>query len=126
MAEFVEFKKATLQDMVSYIEENAQKDKAWFKSVAYDTRKKKVAVPVLDKDGKPITYQEKDKAGNLKFKDGKPVIRQKMKMVETADGEEKAVFNLLKAKRAFYSKYFPALLPVAEDKPKASDLLKDW
>ena len=126
MAEFVEFKRATLQDMVSYIAENAPNDKAWFKSVAYDTRKKKVAVPVLDKDGNPITYQEKDKDGNPKVKNGKPVIRKKVKMVEIEDGEEKAVFNLLKAKRAFYSKYFPKLLPVAEIKSKASDLLKDW
>ena len=93
MAKFVEFKKATLKDMMDYIKENAPKDKSWFKSVSFDTRKTKVSVPVLDGEGKPIMYQEKDKAGNPKFKDGKPVMRQKVKMVESADGEEKEVFN---------------------------------
>ncbi len=126
MAKFVEFKKATLKDMMDYIKENAPKDKSWFKSVSFDTRKTKVSVPVLDGEGNPVMYQEKDKAGNPKFKDGKPVMRQKVKMVESADGEEKELFNLLKAKRAFYGKYFPELLPVAEKKVKPSDELKDW
>lgn len=112
--------------MMDYIKENAPKDKSWFKSVSFDTRKTKVSIPVLDGKGNPVMYQEKDKASNPKFKDGKPIMRQKVKMVESADGEEIEVFNLLKTKRAFYSKYFPELLPVAEKKVKPSDELKDW
>lgn len=117
----------TLADMKTYIEDNAPQDKAWFKSIAFVQRKKKVSVPVVDKEGNPITYQVKTKDGKPKTdKNGNPVIRQKVKMVEEASGEENLVFNLLKAKREFYKRYFPKELPVKEQKDKASDILANW
>ena len=33
---FENFKKISLDDMITYIEENAPNDKAWFKSIAFD------------------------------------------------------------------------------------------
>lgn len=127
MAKFIDFKKARANDLIDYIENNAPQDKAWFKQVAFDSRKKKTAIKQVDDNGEPIMYQVKKKNGEPKLdKFGKPVFRQKVKMVETNEGDAKAVFNLLKAKRAFYARYFPDQLPVATDKDKPSDRMKDW
>ena len=129
MAEFTKanYKTISLQDMAEYIEANAPKDKAWFKAIAFEPRKKKVAVEVKDGEGNPVRYQVMTKEGKPKLdKRGNPVYRNKIKMIETADGEEKSVFNLLKAKREFYSRYFPNELPTAEKKIKPTDILNDW
>ena len=124
----MEFNKITAEYMKAYIEANAPEDKAWFVSVAFETRKEKKAVDVLDENGNPVYKQAKDKNGNLRFDaDGKPVMRKAKKYVEKADGAESRVFNLLKAKRAFCARYMPELLPVAkEKKATAADMFAGW
>lgn len=45
---------------------------------------------------------------------------------ETREGTKK-VYSHLRAKKEFCRKYMPEIIPVAKpQKPKASDLLKDW
>ena len=126
--EKVDFKKITLEFMKQYIEENAPEDKAWFKEVAFEERKKKVAVPVFNPDGSPCMYQVRDKQKQLKFDNsGKPIMRQKVVFEEIEDSEKTSVFNLLKAKLAFCDKYMPEIVPEAKPKkPTANELLKDW
>ena len=122
------FKKIKLEDMVKYIEENAPQDKEWFKTVAFEMRKKKVSVPVFNPDGSPCMYQVKDQNKQLKFdENGKPIMRQKVRFEEIEDSEETPVFSLLKAKLAFCERYMPEILPEAKPKkPTAKDILGNW
>ena len=111
-----DFKKLNQEQMVEYITKNAPEDKAWFKSVAFETRTQKKAVKQFDASGKPII-----KIG----KDGKP--RQAVKMEEVKGGKKEQVFNLLAAKYAFANRYMPEIIPVAkEKKSKASERLANW
>ena len=111
-----DFKKLTLDEMADYIEKNAPEDKAWFKSVAFETRTQKKAVKQFDENGNPIM-----KVG----KDGKP--RQAVKMEEVKGGKKEQVFNLLSAKYAFANRYMPEIIPVAKGKKsKASERLANW
>lgn len=76
--EEINYKKATFQFMVDYIENGHWEDKEWFKSVA------------LDKEGN---------------------------------------YHHLKAKKAFFEKYFPEYLPkktVIKEPVNAKDYLKNW
>lgn len=121
------FKQITLPMMMEYIETNAPQDKAWFKSVAYDMRKQKKAVDKVDVNGNPIYKQAKDKNGNPRFnEDGSPVMRKARVYVEVEDSTASPVFNLLKAKRAFCSRYMPEVLPKADAPHKVSDALLNW
>ena len=131
-----DFKKLNLEQMVEYITKNAPEDKAWFKSVAFETRTQKKAVKQFDASGKPIIkigkdgkHRQADLNNGLAAikigKDGKP--RQAVKMEEVKGGEKKEVFNLLAAKYAFANRYMPEIIPVAQEKkPKASSILADW
>lgn len=122
-----EFKKLTLADMKEYIEENAPADKAWFKAVAFKERKEKEAVKVFNPDGTPVMYQVKAADGSLKFDDnGKPVMRQKVKMVEKKGGATNKVFSLLDAKIEFCKRYMPEILPKKKATTRVSDGLEDW
>lgn len=112
------FKKLTLDEMKKYIEDNAPQDKAWFKSVAFETRTKKKAVKQYDADGKPIMKDSKKK-------DGKQY--QATKMVDVSGGETKPVLNLLKAKREFCKRYMPDILPVKKKKESvAKEIFENW
>ena len=123
----VDFKHIDTKFMREYIETNAPQDKAWFKSVSMDMRKKKKAVDKVDADGKPIYKQAKDKNGNFKFnRDGSPKMIKSKTYIEIEDSKAEPVYNLLKAKIAFCEKYMPDVLPNPDDKTKASDFLKDW
>ena len=123
----VDFKHIDTKFMKEYIETNAPQDKAWFKSVSMDMRKKKNAIDQVDADGKPIYKQAKDKNGNFKFNpDGSPKMIKAKEYIEIEDSTAEPVYNLLKAKIAFCEKYMPDVLPNPEDKTKASDFLKDW
>lgn len=123
----VDFKHIDTKFMKEYIETNAPQDKAWFKSVSMDMRKKKKAIDKVDADGKPIYKQAKDKNGNFKFNpDGSPKMIKAKEYIEIEDSTAEPVYNLLKAKIAFCEKYMPDVLPNPEDKTKASDFLKDW
>ncbi len=123
----VDFKHIDTKFMKEYIETNAPQDKAWFKSVSMDMRKKKKAIDKVDADGKPIYKQAKDKNGNFKFNpDGSPKMIKAKEYIEIEDSKAEPVYNLLKAKIAFCEKYMPDVLPNPEDKTKASDFLKDW
>lgn len=123
----VDFKHIDTKFMKEYIETNAPQDKAWFKSVSMDMRKKKKAIDKVDADGKPIYKQAKDKNGNFKFNpDGSPKMIKAKEYIEIEDSKAEPVYNLLKAKIAFCEKYMPDVLPNPDDKTKASDFLKDW
>lgn len=123
----VDFKHIDTKFMKEYIETNAPQDKAWFKSVSMDMRKKKKAIDKVDADGKPIYKQAKDKHGNFKFNpDGSPKMIKAKEYIEIEDSKAEPVYNLLKAKIAFCQKYMPDVLPDPDDKTKASDFLKDW
>ena len=123
----VDFKHIDTKFMKEYIETNAPQDKAWFKSVSMDMRKKKKAIDKVDADGKPIYKQAKDKNGNFKFNpDGSPKMIKAKEYIEIEDSKAEPVYNLLKAKNAFCEKYMPDVLPNPDDKTKASDFLKDW
>lgn len=123
----VDFKHIDTKFMKEYIETNAPQDKAWFKSVSMDMRKKKKAIDKVDADGKPIYKQAKDKNGNFKFNpDGSPKMIKAKEYIEIEDSKAEPVYNLLKAKIAFCERYMPDVLPNPEDKTKASDFLKDW
>lgn len=122
----MDFKHIDLDFMADYIEKNEPQDKAWFKSVAYDMRKKKKAVDKME-NGKPVYKQAKDKNGNFKFNpDGSPKMIKAKEYIEIEDSEAKPVFNLLKAKIAFCEKYMPGLLPNTETKTKATDRIANW
>lgn len=123
----VDFKHIDTKFMKEYIETNAPQDKAWFKSVSMDMRKKKKAIDKVDADGKPIYKQAKDKNGNFKFNpDGSPKMIKAKEYIEIEDSKAEPVYNLLKAKIAFCERYMPDVLPNPDDKTKASDFLKDW
>lgn len=123
----VDFKHIDTKFMKEYIETNAPQDKAWFKSVSMDMRKKKKAIDKVDADGNPIYKQAKDKNGNFKFNpDGSPKMIKAKEYIEIEDSKAEPVYNLLKAKIAFCERYMPDVLPNPEDKTKASDFLKDW
>ena len=123
----VDFKHIDLNFMADYIEENEPQDKAWFKSIAFDMRKTKKAVDKVDKDGKPIYKQAKDKNGNFKFNpDGSPKMIKAKEYIDVEDSEAKPVFNLLKAKMAFCEKYMPDILPNPESKNKATKRIENW
>lgn len=123
----VDFKHIDTKFMKEYIETNAPQDKAWFKSVSMDMRKKKKAIDKVDANGNPIYKQAKDKNGNYKFNpDGSPKMIKAKEYIDVEDSEAQPVYNLLKAKMAFCEKYMPDVLPNPDDKTKASDFLKDW
>ena len=122
----VDFKHIDTAFMREYIEKNAPQDKAWFKSVAYDMRKKKKAVDKME-NGKPVYKQAKDKNGKFKFNpDGSPKMIKAKEYIEIEDSEAKPVFNLLKAKIAFCERYMSDLLPTPEEKKKATDRIANW
>lgn len=122
----MDFKHIDIDFMADYIEKNAPQDKAWFKSVSYDMRKKKKAVDKIV-DGKPVYKQAKDKHGNYKFnEDGSPKMIKAKEYIEIEDSEAKPVFNLLKAKIAFCERYMTELLPAPEEKKKATDRIANW
>lgn len=111
-----EFKKITLEQMMTYIEANAPQDKQWFKSVAFEMRSKKKAVKQFDEDGNPVM---------ITCKNGKQ--RQAVKLEEVKGSKKEPVFSLIKAKYAFCDRYMPEVIPVAKGKKKkASDMLADW
>lgn len=122
----MDFKHIDIDFMADYIEKNAPQDKAWFKSVSYDMRKKKKAIDKME-NGKPVYKQAKDKNGNYKVNpDGSPKMIKAKEYIEIEDSEAKPVFNLLKAKIAFCERYMPDLLPTPEEKKKATDRIANW
>lgn len=123
----VDFKHIDTDFMREYIEQNAPEDKAWFKSIAYDMRKKKKAIDKVDENGNFIYKQAKDKNGKLKFnEDGSPKMIKAKEYIDIEDSTAEPVYNLLKAKTAFCNRYMPEILPNPDDHKKASDFLKDW
>ena len=123
----IEYKHIDTPFMREYIEKNAPQDKAWFKSVAYDYRKKKKAIDKVDENGNPVYKQAKDKNGKFKFnKDGSPKMIKAKEYIDVEDSTAEPVYNLLKAKRAFCARYMPELLEKGDEPKKASDFLKDW
>lgn len=112
-----EYKTLTLDQMKKYIEENAPQDKAWFKSIAFETRKKKHAVKQVDGEGNPIMKESKKNKGKQ---------YQATKMVDVEGGAEKPVLNLLKAKRAFCERYMPDIIPQPKEKSVAEEIFENW
>lgn len=90
-----DYRKITIMDMATYIAENHNDDetKEWFKSFN-EMKGKKTYVNVLDAQGKPVQYV--DKNGNTRIK---------KKAVAVKGGEQKPQFNMLKAKKGFYERY---------------------
>ena len=115
----LDFERLTAQQIYDYMMVNAtDEQKKDFKETAFPTRIKKTSKKLFTADGQPILYQVKDKNGNPKLKDGKPVTRQKIEMVEVADGEKKPTFSLLAAKWWFAENFSDAVknVPVRASK----------
>ena len=91
----MDYKKITVKDMVLYIKEydNTEASKEFITGFYEEKKKKTRNVAKLDEEGKPITYIGKD---------GKTKIRKKKVAVSK---ETKPVYNVLKAKKAFYERY---------------------
>ena len=126
-----DFKHLKAEDIYGYMEENASaKQKDDFLAVAFPLVAKKMAVKLFDTDGKPIMYQLKDKAGNLKYnEDGTPMMRQKTEMKEVKGGATEPVFSLLEAKWWFAENFPEAVVNVPEKKPQkstAKDMFNKW
>ncbi len=95
----LDYKKCKKEDIDEYIiNKGLSKEQLEdFAKVAYPKHNKKKGVNILDVEGKPITYQMKDKDGNLMFDDkGNPIMRALKKMVETNEPAP-ATFSRLKA-----------------------------
>lgn len=126
----LDFEKLTAQQIYDYMTENAtDEQKKKFKKAAFPARMQRASKKLFTADGQPIMYQLKDKDGNPKFKDGQPVMRQKIEMVELADGEEKPTFSLLAAKWWFAENFPEAVknVPVrATKETPASKLFENW
>lgn len=89
----MDYKHLNIEKMVDYVvNTEGAKEKIDLKSF-YEERAKKTAVGVFDAEGKPVMYVAKG---------GK--LQQKKKMVETS-GKKTKVYNILKAKRAFYDAF---------------------
>lgn len=127
-----EFKSLKAEDIHDFMEEHATPaQKKAFKKVAFPVKTEKISKKLYSADGEPIMYQLKDKNGNLKFDDeGKPVMRQKIKMVEVAGGNSKATFSLLEAKWWFAENFPGEVLNVPEKKQEkkipAGKLFENW
>lgn len=88
------YKKITLEEMVLFIRDNDKEEGTKFIKGFYEKEPAKTKlVNVLDAEGKPETYINKK---------GKTAIRKKRVAV---GAETKEVYNVLKAKRAFYDRY---------------------
>lgn len=127
----LDFERLTAQQIYNYMNVNAtDEQKKDFKKTAFPTRIQKTSKKLFTADGQPIMYQVKDKSGNPKLKDGKPVMRQKVEMVEVADGEKKPTFSLLAAKWWFAENFSDAVknVPVRASKKEtpASKLFENW
>ena len=126
----LDFETLTAQQIYDFMTENATADqKKKFKETAFPARTQRTSKKLFTADGQPIMYQLKDKDGNPKFKDGKPVMRQRIEMVEVADGEAKPTFSLLAAKWWFAENFPEAVDNVPEKKEKkatAKDIFTDW
>lgn len=126
-----DFKHLKAEDIKAYMSENATpKQKKDFMEVAFPAVPKKKAVKLFDEEGKPIMFQLKDKAGNLKYnEDGSPMMRQKTEMKAIKGGATERVFSLLEAKWWFSENFPEAVDNVPEKKEKkatAKDIFTDW
>ena len=123
---FENVKKVKFENMRDYVKEVKPEDKAWFKSVAIENVKKKKGIKQFNADGSPVMIQVKDKHKKPKFnEDGTPMMKQAIKYEEVEDSKAKPKLNLLKAKKAFYERYFPTLWK-QEDKENLIDSIMDW
>ena len=91
----MDYKKITVDDMVKYIlEKDNTKEAADFIKGFYEEKPKKTKLVLkLDDNGEPIKYIGKDN-------------KEKFKKEKVAAGTETTkVYNVLKAKKAFYERY---------------------
>ena len=115
----LDFEKLTAQQIYDYMTEHATAEqKKKFKEAAFPTRTKKVSKKLFSADGQP------------KFDaNGNPVMRQKIEMVEAAEGVSKPTFSLLNAKWWFADNFSEAVENVPERGKKeapASKLFENW
>ena len=85
------YRKMKAEDMKKFIEENHKDDKASFVKEAFEMKKPRTYVQKVDVQGNPI-YKISKTTGK------KYIVREAVEL----KGEEKRVFNLLKAKKWFY------------------------
>ena len=128
-----EFDTLTAQQIKDYMDEHATAEqKKDFKKEAFVEKKEKVSKKVYSADGSPVMYRVMDKNGNPKNdKNGNPLMRQKIEMVEKQNGKISTVFSLLNAKWWFAKNFPEALVKVPEraekkDTSKAGDMFGDW
>ena len=130
----LDFTSLTAQQIHDLLEEKkiTKEQKQSFKKAAFVDKKEKVAVKIFANDGSPVMYQVKTADGSPKLdKNGNPVMRQKIEMVEKKDGKTKKVFSLLNAKWWVADNFQKELKNVPNRKEnveeeKAGDLFKDW
>ena len=128
-----EFDTLTAQQIKDYMDEHATAEqKKDFKKKAFVNKKEKVSKKVYSADGSPVMYRVMDKDGNPKNdKNGNPLMRQKIEMIERQDGKTSIVFSLLNAKWWFAEHFPEALIEVPEraekkEAVKAGDIFGDW
>lgn len=92
----MDYKKLTIPQMVDFIKtyHNDPDSKAQFKKVAVKEQKEQKVVDVLDENGNPITYTDKN---------GK--VKNKKQRVDKPDGKMVVVKDTFAAKSYFYKTY---------------------
>lgn len=115
--EEITYRKITLEQMMQYIDENEPSFKEEFKKACVETVAEKFEkVQKKNSKGEPIL--RKNKKGELV---------PKMVLVPVEGSEvNKPRLNIIKAKRAFYKKFAPNLLPSSDEKKSALSKLLEW
>ena len=108
------YKELTLEQMVLFIKENDKEEGTKFIKSFYEKAPEKTAlVNVLDAEGKPLTYINKK---------GKVAIKKK----RIAVGDKtKEVYNILKAKSAFFDRYKDKIDFINAPKAKKEETKED-
>lgn len=112
----LDYKKLTLKEMVDYIEanHNDKASKSAFAAAAIKEHKEQCYVNVVDENGNPTTYT--DKNGNTKVK---------KQRVDKPNGKVTKVKSVLDAKKYFYDTYKDEIEFTNAPKAKAADELMD-
>ena len=126
----LDYKTMTAKDIKDFLDEKklTKAEKSEFYKITHPVVKQKISKKVFDADGNPVMYQIKNKDKSLKVDaNGKPVMRQKIEMVEKKDGTEKAQFSMLNAKKWLVENYPDDIKNKQKKKEEtAKDPFTDW
>ena len=115
--EEISYRKINLKQMMQYIDENDPSFKEEFKKACVETVAEKFEkVPKKNSKGEPV-FRKNKKGETVPVMVLVPVEGSKV---------NKPRLNIIKAKKAFYNKFAPHLLPSSDDKKSALAKLLEW